>query len=371
MEGNVERSVKNSSCTIVCIGTPLNSSSEIDFSGIVDASMSIISYVQNNDKDHLVIFRSTLPPGSFNKKILPLFQENLGDDLGERITIGLMPEFLREGSLYRDFLNPGLLLVGQYNEKSGRQIARLFKDVNCDTSFSTIGVAEIVKQVCNAFHALKICFANEISQVCKELNVSGRDVMNIMCRDKKLNISESYLSPGAPFGGSCLEKDVQSLVNFSSEYNIDTSLINSINDSNEKLIERAHEEVAKHRNKTIGIIGMTFKIGTYDFRKSVGVKVANRLINDNKNVLAFDLDHLSGGGVSHHDSVSENVMNSSNFKMVDDIQTLVSGANVVLVTQHSDEYSRLLEEVSGCVLIDLTGSYPKNIGSKNNVVTFI
>jgi len=211
-----------------------------------------------------------------------------GKTVGVEFGICANPECLREGTSVQDFLNPPFTLVGSADQKVVKIVETLYEDIKAPLIATTIEVAEIVKYVNNAFHALKICFANEIGNVCKELGIDSHEVMDIFCEDDKLNLSSYYLKPGFAFGGSCLPKDLRAITYLAKSRDISTPVLSAILPSNEQQLKTAIEAVTAVGRKPIGIYGLSFKAGTDDLRESPMVLLAEYLIGKGYELRIYD-----------------------------------------------------------------------------------
>src|SRR5207249_1966354 len=213
---------------------------------------------------HTIVVRSTVLPGTTESMVVPILEQSSGRKVNEGFTVCVNPEFLREGTSLLDFYEPPFTLIGSPDPIVARDVATLYADVRAPLWVTNIRVAEMVKYACNAFHGLKVSFANEIGNICKSLAIDSREVMRIFCLDSRLNLSSYYLKPGFAFGGSCLPKDSRAVLYRAKELDVDTPLLNSILPSNRNQIDRAYELIARTEKKNIGILGLSFKLGSDD-----------------------------------------------------------------------------------------------------------
>lgn len=212
------------------------------------------------------MIRSTVLPGTADTKILPILEQASGCNAGSDFGLAVNPEFLREGTAIADFYNSSYSLVGEFDERSGGIVENLYSTLSSPTIRTSLGTAEMLKYVNNAFHAVKVAFANEIGNIAKLQGIDGREVMDLFVRDEKLNVSPAYLKPGFAFGGSCLPKDTRALAYRARELDADSPLISSIIPSNDAHIQRAVAQVEATGYKRVGVLGLSFKAGTDDVR---------------------------------------------------------------------------------------------------------
>ena len=207
---------------------------------------------------HVVVVRSTVLPGTVEEKLIPLLEKHSQKQAGPDFGVCMNPEFLREGSAISDYDHPGSIVIGELDPQSGDILAQMYQSVDAPIIRTRIAIAEMTKYVSNAYHALKIVFANEIGTLCKTYGIDGQEVMRIFCRDDRLSISSVYLKPGFAFGGSCLPKDVRSLTYRAKERDVDTPMLNVLIPSNKQHIQRGIDMIEKVGRHKIGILGLKF-----------------------------------------------------------------------------------------------------------------
>jgi GDP-mannose 6-dehydrogenase len=198
------------------------------------------------------------------------------------------PEFLREGTAMRDFVDPALIVVGGSSPDAVQRVADLYAPLDMKPCLVSLRTAEMIKYACNAFHAVKICFANEIGALSERLGVDGHEVMRTFCQDTRLNISPAYLRPGFSFGGSCLPKDLRALVYRGSRLDLKLPLLESALPSNDEHLRRAFQSVIDTGAKRVGIIGLTFKENTDDLRESPVITLLESLIGKGYDLRVYD-----------------------------------------------------------------------------------
>jgi GDP-mannose 6-dehydrogenase len=239
-----------------------------------------------------VAIRSTVFPGTCESVVMPAFRSH------PMVSVVSNPEFLREGAAVRDFFDPSLVVVGGDNRDAVERVSALYAGLGGAVCMVPLRTAEAVKYACNAFHALKVGFANEIGAVCESLDIAGSEVMDILCRDKRLNISTAYLKPGFAFGGSCLPKDLRALVYRASRLDLKLPILESVLPSNQEHLRRGLDAVLGLPASRIGIYGLAFKENTDDLRESPVVSLIELLIGKGRDLRVFDprirLDQIYG-----------------------------------------------------------------------------
>lgn len=285
-----EKAVHSSDVSMICVGTPASGNGEVDLSHVFSVFSSIGKALKNRKGYHLTILRSTSPPGTARQG-LRMVEKHSGKRLGADFGGCMCPEFLRGWSLVEDFYNPPFSLIGQLDKKSGDLAELLYKGLDAEVIRTELETAEMVKYVCNSFHALKTAFANEVGRICKKNSVDAREVMDIFARDTKLSISADYLKPGFAFGGSCLPKDVRALTMLGEQVGAKPFLLESIMKSNDAHIDCLVEKIEDLKVEHVGVVGVTYQKGTDDLRYSQIVELTKRLIKRGINVrICDDLD---------------------------------------------------------------------------------
>ena len=286
--------VTQTEISFLCVGTPSLRNGKLDLGHIEPVCREIGAALKNKDSFHLVVLRSTVLPGTAETVVIPVLEQASGKRMGKDFGVCVNPEFMREGTAVTDFLEPAMTIVGA----SQSEHAAVLKEIYAwapgrifDTSFRS---AEMLKYLCNAWHALKVSFANEVGTLAKQLGVDAESVIEVFCADNKLNISPSYLKPGFAFGGSCLPKDVRALNYRAKELDLELPLLESILRSNEVHLERAVEMVLATGKKKIGMLGLSFKAATDDLRESPQVQLVKRLLGEGRQIQIWD-DNVSLG----------------------------------------------------------------------------
>ena len=273
---------------LICVGTPSRGNGDIELKYVRRVCEEIGTALRNHEGAPVVVIRSTMLPGTMRNVVIPTLEACSGRRAGEEFGVCINPEFLREGTAVHDFFNPPKTVIGELNRASGDLLASLYAQVAAPLIRTDIETAEMVKYADNAWHALKVGFANEIGHLCKELEVDSHRVMDIFCQDTKLNLSPYYLKPGFAFGGSCLPKDLRALLYKAKTLDVSLPILAAILPSNEQQIERAVRTVIEKGSKKVGILGFSFKAGTDDLRESPVVELTERLIGKGYDLRVYD-----------------------------------------------------------------------------------
>jgi GDP-mannose 6-dehydrogenase len=269
--------------SFVCVGTPSTVSGAPDLRFVRQAAERVAAALRTRPKPHVLIFRSTLLPHSTER----LVDEVMADLVaGKRLDVFYYPEFLREGSAVKDFLEPSLAVVGTRDGQ--RPATELMQVFGAHASVVNWPTAEMVKHASNAFHATKITFANEIGRLGKQLEIDSSTVMSLLCADLKLNLSPYYLRPGNPFGGSCLPKDVRALNYFSRQHGVPLPMLENVMTSNEHHLRSLLQLIERAEQNEVVILGLSFKSNTDDLRESAMVEVAQNLLGRGYKIRIYD-----------------------------------------------------------------------------------
>ena len=285
---DVAEAVRDTSVSLICVGTPSRSNGSLDLSYVERVCEQIGTALKGKTARHTIVIRSTVLPGTIHGLVIPALERTSGKRAGADFGVCGNPEFLREGTSIRDFYDPPFTLVGADDAETGRTVAALYDGIEAQVHIVPVRTAEMVKYACNCFHGLKVAFANEIGNVCKEAGVDSHEVMKIFCEDRKLNISPYYLRPGFAFGGSCLPKDLRALIYKARSLDVDVPVLAATLESNRKQIEKAFDLVLATGKKRVGVLGLSFKAGTDDLRESPMVTLIEMLIGKGVHLAIYD-----------------------------------------------------------------------------------
>jgi GDP-mannose 6-dehydrogenase len=282
--------VRSTDVSVVSVGTPSARDGSLSYEAVDGVTREIGQALRTKDGGHAVVYRSTLLPGTTEARCIPCLEKVSGRRLGDGLQVVYNPEFLREGSAVADFHRPPFVISGGSTDDGHRLLGEIYAGVDAPVVRTGIRVAESVKYLSNAFHALKVCFANEAGALLREAGVDAREALEIFCRDTVLNISPAYLRPGFAFGGSCLPKDLRALLHMAKTLGVETPLLSQLLPSNGRHIDRAFDMVTGNGRCRIALFGLTFKAGTDDLRESPLVTLSERLIGKGYELRIFDPD---------------------------------------------------------------------------------
>jgi GDP-mannose 6-dehydrogenase len=282
------RAVRDSDLSLVCVGTPSAANGSQDQTAVLRLAEQIGRAIAVKSKPHVVVFRSTLVPGTVEDVLRPIVEAASGKKDGDGFFLCFQPEFLREGSSIRDYDQPPFTIVGANHPEPVTRLRELFGHLPCKFIETSVRSAEMMKYCCNNFHALKITFANETARLCEALGVDPFEVMDLVCQDTQLNISKAYLKPGFAFGGSCLPKDLRATAHFAKIHDVDVPMLASIMQSNRDHLDVASRKILASGKRRIGFIGLSFKTGTDDLRESPLVTLAEQLIGKGMQLSIYD-----------------------------------------------------------------------------------
>jgi len=291
---DVAQAVQGSDLSLICVGTPSAPNGSQDQSAMVKLAHELGHAMRMKAGGHVFVFRSTLVPGTVEDVLRPIIEQESGKKDGRDFHVSFQPEFLREGTSIRDYDKPPFTVVGANAETPVSHLRELFGHLPCEFYRTSIRAAEMVKYCCNNFHALKITFANETARLCEALGVDAFQVMDLVCKDRQLNISPAYLRPGFAFGGSCLPKDLRATMYLAKTRDVELPMLGSVLASNRTHVEHAIAKVLASGRRNVGMIGLSFKTGTDDLRESPLVLIAEQFIGKGLSLLVYDPEvHLS------------------------------------------------------------------------------
>ncbi len=357
--------VHASDMSLICVGTPSNDNGSLKLNYVEAVAKEIGAALADFPGYHVVCVRSTVLPGTTEDFVATLLETFSGKTRGQDFGLCMNPEFLREGVAIADYREPSQIVMGQFDERSGQTAMRMYEGIEATRVHCDIKTAESVKYVCNIFHALKVAFANEIGNICKAHDVDGQDVMRIFCNDRRLNISDKYLSPAFAFGGSCLPKDCRALIYRAQERDVATPLLRSIMDSNQLQIERGIRMIEQAGKSRIGVLGLSFKASTDDVRESPVIPMVETLVGRGYHVSIYDPCVKPEEIFGANEQFLRGALPHFAKLMRTDAENMVAESDVVVITNGSQEFSRLVESAAGeKVIIDLHG-LGKNENGKN------
>ena len=337
--------------SLVCVGTPSRPNGSLDLHYIQHVAEDIGHILRQHGAYHLVAVRSTMLPGSLEQTVIPALEQASGKKVGADFGVCLNPEFLREGSAVEDYYHPAFTLIGAWDQRGGDLLARLYRDLEAPIHQTDIRTAEMVKYANNAFHALKVSFANEIGLFCKAMQIDSHRVMDIFTQDTRLNISPKYLRPGFAFGGSCLPKDLRALVHRAKSLDLELPVLQSIIPSNNHHIEQACRMIQYSERRKVGLLGLSFKPDTDDLRESPLVRLAEWLLGKGYDLRIYDDNVSLARVVGANKAYIEQVIPHISELLVTDLDELIDHAEVAVIGNNSSKFRRILQHVNDDKLV--------------------
>lgn len=282
------KGIEGADLSLICVGTPSRPDGSLDLQYVKQVAGQIGSKLHLAASDHRVVVRSTVLPGSTRNVVLPEIERASSRRAGDGWDVCTNPEFLREGVSLEDYDSPPRILVGEREPGAGQPVLDLYASIEAPRFSVTLEVAEAVKYTDNAFHALKVTFANEAARIWSCHGADPVQVMDIMTQDEKLNISPAYLRPGFAFGGSCLPKDLRALTFAAREATISVPVLDAVLPSNEVQIRRALDAMLATGKRRVALLGLAFKCGTDDLRESPLLELAKRFVEEGLELAIYD-----------------------------------------------------------------------------------
>jgi GDP-mannose 6-dehydrogenase len=328
---DVVQAVLDSEISLISVGTPSAPNGSQDQSAILKLAHELGRAIRDKTASHVFVFRSTLVPGTVEEVLRPIVERESGKQEGKDFHFCFQPEFLREGTSIRDYDRPPFTVVGASSEGAFAKLRELFGHLPCEFHATSIRAAEMVKYCCNNFHALKITFANETARLCEALGVDAFQVMDLVCKDRQLNISPAYLKPGFAFGGSCLPKDLRATLYLAKTRDVELPMLGNVLQSNRFHIDHAIAKVLSSGRRRVGMIGLSFKTGTDDLRESPLVLIAEQFIGKGLSLLVYDPEvHLSRLLGANRRFIEQHVPHIGSL-MHEDIESVISASDILVV----------------------------------------
>ena len=352
---DAQRAVLDSDISLVCVGTPSAANGSQDQGAILRLAVEIGRAIGAKSVPHVIVFRSTLVPGTVEDVLRPIVEEHSGKKEGKDFFLCFQPEFLREGSSIRDYDKPPFTIVGANDAYPVERLQELFGKLPCKFIQTTVRSAEMMKYCCNNFHALKITFANETARLCEALGVDPFEVMDLVCQDTQLNISKAYLKPGFAFGGSCLPKDLRATTYLAKTHDVEIPMLSAILPSNRNHLDRAFQKILETGKRKIGFIGLSFKTGTDDLRESPMVTLAEQLIGKGMQLSIYDPEVHLARLLGANRSFIEKHLPHIGQMLIPDIAQVIDQSEVLVVGLAGTEISDVLAARTrlGQVVVDL------------------
>lgn len=352
--------VCDSDVSFICVGTPSLRSGKLDLGYVERVAREIGAALKQKQSHHVIVLRSTVLPGTTESLVIPALEQASGRRAEVDFTVCYNPEFMREGCAVADFHQPPYTILGAKDPKRLAVLRELYKTIPGPLFETSIPVAEMVKYVSNAFHAVKVTFANEVGTLCLHMGVDTDAVTKIYTSDTKLNISPAYLSPGFAFGGSCLPKDLRALSYKAKELDLGLPLLESTLRSNAVQVDRAVDAVLQTKQRKIAFLGLSFKAGTDDLRESPQVQVIKRLLGEGCNVKIWDPNVSLGRLVGSNRQYIEEVIPHIGSLLLSDFEEVVRSGSVVIIATKVDKEQLARCVTSDQIVIDLVNLNPAN-----------
>ncbi|HET6973736.1 MAG TPA: UDP-glucose/GDP-mannose dehydrogenase family protein [Pyrinomonadaceae bacterium] len=352
--------VHNTDVSLICVGTPSNTNGSLDLRYVTRVCEEIGAALKDKTERHIVVIRSTMLPGTIESVVIPTLEEHSTKRVGKDFGVCINPEFLREGSSLKDFYAPPFTLIGADDRQTTATVRELYSRIDAPVIATSVKTAEMVKYVCNCFHALKVSFANEIGNICKAVGVDSHEVMDIFCQDTKLNLSPYYLKPGFAFGGSCLPKDLRAMNYKAKQVDVEVPVLSSILPSNKRQIEHAIDMVLATGRKRVGVVGFSFKAGTDDLRESPIVTLIETLLGKGIQLVVYDkevsLARLFGANKEYIERQIPHIAQL----MRSSIDEVLEFAEVLVIGNNAEEFRQIEQKQrEGQVVIDLVRLFNK------------
>ena len=328
---DTRQAVLETDVSLICVGTPSAPNGSQDQTAMLRLAHDLGAAMREKPVTHVFVFRSTLVPGTVEDVLRPIIEAESGKKDGVDFHVCFQPEFLREGTSIRDYDKPPFTVVGANAPEPAAKLRELFGHLPGEFHVTSIRAAEMAKYTCNNFHALKITFANETARLCDALGVDPFEVMDLVCKDRQLNISPAYLKPGFAFGGSCLPKDLRATIHLAKTHDVELPMQAAITTSNRAHIDLAIAKVAATAKRRIGMIGLSFKTGTDDLRESPLVLLAEHFIGKGCTILVYDPEvHLSSLLGANRRYIEQHLPHIGSL-IRNDIAEVIAGSDVLVV----------------------------------------
>ena len=346
--------VSKTDISLICVGTPSRDNGSINLDYLKRCSQEIGKALRSKIAYHTVVLRSTVLPGTVEETMIPILERNSGKKVVQAFGIAINPEFLREGNSIYDFYHPPFTLIGAHDKRSSDTTEMIYSFLDAPVERTDIRTAEMIKYVNNSFHALKVSFANEIGNIAKRLKIDSYKLMELFCKDSKLNLSSYYLKPGFAFGGPCLPKDLRALIYQANKLDLEIPLLRSILLSNSLQVRQGVNLVLKTRKKKVGILGFSFKAGTDDLRESPIVELIETLLGKGLKIKLYDknvsIANLCG---SNRQFIEKEIPHISSM-ICSTLDEVVDFSQVLIIGNQAEEFREAIKKKGkNKIIIDL------------------
>jgi GDP-mannose 6-dehydrogenase len=351
---DVGEAIAATDLSLISVGTPSAADGSVSLAAVDDVVAAIGQAIALKPGPHAVVMRSTVPPGTAEERVVPLLEASSGRRLGEGFSYYSNPEFLREGSAVRDFHAPPYTLIGAPPGDDAAILRQLYAPIAGEVHVVPYRIAESVKYLSNAYHAVKLAFANEAGAILAEYGVDAPAAFRLFCEDRVLNISAAYMRPGFAFGGSCLPKDVRSFLSLADRRGVAAPLLGTLLAGNDAVIDRAFRAVIRHGRQPVALFGLAFKHGTDDLRESPFVRLAEQLIGKGYDLRIFDrsvkLAALLGSNRAY---IDREIPHLERLMVEGPAEALAAARLIVVGHIGAEDRAALLAGLDGHVVIDL------------------
>ena len=350
---DLEYAIRNTDVSMICVGTPSLVSGAIDLNHIRKICQETGAILATKSTFHTVVIRSTVAPGTI-RECAAIIEKASGRTLNVDFGMAANPEFLREGTAVRDFFEPPYTIIGATCDQSESVLRRMYQDLSAPLYSLLPEEAEMIKYANNNFHAVKVTFANEIGNVCKELGIDSHRVMEVVTKDTKLNLSPYYLKPGFAFGGSCLPKDVRALNYKATSLDLKIPMLSSLLVSNDYQLQRVLQMIYATGKRKVGVLGFAFKGGTDDLRESPVVTLIETLIGKGYKLSLYDSNVSYARLLGKNKEYIETHVPHMVDLMRDSVKAVCDESDVVVIGNRSPEFMDVFQLVSSDkTIIDL------------------
>ncbi|UVE16849.1 GDP-mannose 6-dehydrogenase [Pseudomonas sp. LS44] len=353
---DVAEAIRDSELSMLCVGTPSKKNGDLELDYIESVCRQIGLVLRSKTERHTVVVRSTVLPGTVKNVVIPILEDCSGKKAGVDFGVAVNPEFLRESTAIQDYDFPPMTVIGELDSRSGDALESLYAELDAPIIRKDIEVAEMIKYTCNVWHATKVTFANEIGNIAKAVGVDGREVMDVVCQDHKLNLSKYYMRPGFAFGGSCLPKDVRALNYRASQLDVEAPLIGSLMRSNVAQVQNAFELISSHDKRRVALLGLSFKAGTDDLRESPLVELAEMLIGKGFDLRIYDrnVEYARVHG-ANKDYIESKIPHVSSL-LDSDLDGVIERSDIIVLGNGDERFRALADQVpAGKQIVDLVG----------------